>query len=105
MVSVFTQPWRSGADSFVEVVMVEPSLSWTRHRLDESLEREHALPVLLHVDDRPACGGRLIECLVELPDVRVAVVGPLPIAVGVVHEHREAGAGTGGRPLEHLAIA
>ena len=48
--------------------------------------REHRLPVVLHVDDRPALRLGLVERLVELADVRVAVVGEFALGVGVVDD-------------------
>ena len=48
---------------------------------------------------------RLVERLVELADVRLAVVGPLALGVGVVDEEAEARAAAGGGPLQHLQVA
>ena len=48
---------------------------------------------------------RLVERLVELADVRRAVVGPFALGVGVVDEPHEARARSGRGPLEHLLIA
>jgi hypothetical protein len=68
------------------------------------LEREHPLPVRLHVHDRPAPRLGLGEPFLEPADVR-AVVGPLAVGVGVVDVQAEARAGDGGRPLQHLEVA
>src|SRR5262245_13095395 len=53
------------------------------------VEGKDAGPVLLHVHDRPALRERLVERLVELADVRLPVVGPLAVRVGVVHDPHE----------------
>ena len=53
---------------------------------------------------QPFCLG-LVESLVELADVRVAVVGPFALGIRVMHEAHEASAGSRGRPLEHLLVA
>ena len=48
---------------------------------------------------------RFVEALVELADVRLAVVGPFALGVGVVDEEAEARAAAGGGPLQHLQVA
>jgi hypothetical protein len=45
------------------------------------------------------------ESLIELPNGRLPVVGPLALGVGVVHDAHEARAAAGRGPLEHLLIA
>ena len=70
----------------------------------QPLAGENALPVLLHVHDRPALSLGLVECLVEPSDVRGTVVGPLALGVGVVHEAHEARTATRDRPLQHLVV-
>src|SRR5262249_47630585 len=50
---------------------------------------ENALPLRFHVDDRPAFFSRLIQCLVELADGRLAVVRPLAVGIGVMHDAGE----------------
>jgi hypothetical protein len=66
---------------------------------------KHLFPVVFHVHNGPASGGCFVETLVETADVRLAVVGPLAIGVGVVHVETEAGATAGGGPLQHLEVA
>src|SRR5580698_4292503 len=68
-------------------------------------EGEDAPPVVLHIDNRPALCIGLIECLVELPNGRSAIIGPFPSCVVVVDEHREARAVSRGRPLQHLQVS
>src|SRR5262245_12163576 len=76
------------------------------HRLVRLLvEGVDALPVVLHVDERPPLCLALIERLVELADVRGAVVGPFAFRVGVPDDAGKARAGTARRPFEHLLIA
>src|SRR3989304_4679593 len=60
------------------------------------LEWKDTVPVLSHVDDRPAPRLRLVEPLVESADGRLAVVGPLALGGGVVGVGTQAGAGGGG---------
>jgi hypothetical protein len=50
------------------------------------LEGEDASPVVLHIDDCPALCISLIECLVELPDGRGAIIGKFSNCVVVVDE-------------------
>jgi hypothetical protein len=49
--------------------------------------------------------GRFVECLVELADLRIAVVGVFTLGVGVMHKACKAGARAGHRPLQHLQVA
>src|SRR5215212_8957446 len=47
------------------------------------IEREDGLPVPLHVDHGPTVQRRGIECLVEVADLRLAIVGIFPLGIGV----------------------
>ncbi len=62
-------------------------------------------PVVVHVDDGPSPFGGLIERPVEPADVRLAVVRPLAVGVGVVDDEPEPSSRPGGGPLQHLEIA
>src|SRR5258708_30098071 len=79
------------------------STSWSM--LKSFFYRKNRLPILLHVDDRPALRGRLVQRLVELADLRLPVVGVFALGIGVVHEPHEARAIAGRGPLQHLQIA
>lgn len=48
-------------------------------------------PFALHIDDRPVVCLRFLEGFVEPAEVRVAVVGPFAIRVGVMDETEEPG--------------
>jgi hypothetical protein len=52
-----------------------------------------------------AFGLGFVEALVELTDVRLAVVGPFSLGVGVVDIEAEMLAAAGSGPLEHLQVA
>src|SRR5262249_4484067 len=69
------------------------------------LERVDHLPVLLHVDHRPALPGGLVERFVEAPDRGLAVICPLSLPVGVAHDAHESSSITRSGPLEHLLVA
>src|SRR6185295_5157615 len=69
------------------------------------VERKDSLPVGFHADDDPVVRLGLVPGLVELADVRGAVVGELTLGVVVVHDEREALAGAVGGDLQHLQIA
>ena len=65
-----------------------------------------SLPVVLHVDDGPALLRGLVERLVELADVRSAIVGIFALGVGVVDDEAEPRRPCSpGRPLQHLQVA
>src|SRR5450755_35007 len=68
------------------------------------LERKDHAPVLLHVDDGPALGLRLVERLVELADTRLAVIRIFAYGVGVMHQTHEPRTTAGGSPLQHLKV-
>src|SRR6478735_4496834 len=68
-------------------------------------ERENFLPVGLHADDDPVLGFRFVPCLVELADVRVAVVGELALGVVVMHDQRQVAPFAGSGDLQHLQVA
>ena len=51
------------------------------------------LPVAFHVRQNPASRRGLVQAAREPADVRVAVVGPLAIGIGVVHDESESPAG------------
>jgi hypothetical protein len=65
--------------------------------LVSTIEREHLLPVALHAGDGPAAPRRLVERLVEPPDMRVAVIGPFALGNG-----REQGGGPAVPPSRML---
>ena len=67
--------------------------------------REDRGPVALHVDDGPAPCSRLVEGLVELSDVRVSVVVPLPLGIGMADQHAQPRSTAGRGPLQHLQVA
>src|SRR6185503_15127474 len=68
------------------------------------LERVDDLPVALHVHDDPLLRRRLVERLVQLPNVGLTVIAPLARGVRVVDEAHQARAGAGRGPLKHLVI-
>src|SRR6185295_19367483 len=71
-----------------------------------SVEGKDALPVLLHVDDRPLVDGRGVERDVEFPEMRLAVVGIFTFRIGMVDDQAEPRAtGAERRPLQHFEIA
>ena len=63
-----------------------------------------AVPIVLHIDNGPALFPGLVEPLVEAADVRVPVVGPLALRIGVVDVEAEAEPVPGLGPLVHLEI-
>src|SRR3954447_20225372 len=67
-------------------------------------EWEDGFPVILHIDHGPALGLRHFKRHVEATNGRVAVVGPFPLGVGVVHDEREANTAASLGPLEHLQV-
>ncbi len=70
-----------------------------------SLHWEDHLPIFLHAHDCPALGDGFVPSDVELLQFVCAVVRELARGIVVMHEEREARAGAGRRPLEHLEIA
>ena len=66
---------------------------------------EDRLPVRPHVHDGPALITGRVQCGIQPPHVRLAIVGVLPLGVGVMDDQAEAGTFAGGRPLEHLEVA
>src|SRR5688572_18868596 len=66
--------------------------------------REDSLPVVLHIHDRPAPGRGFVQGFVQLADVRLAVVGPFALGVGVMDDQSETRAAPRNGPLEHLQI-
>src|SRR4051812_44726628 len=69
------------------------------------LERENASPILFHVYNSPAFCLPFVERFVKGADVRLAVVGPLAVGIGVMHDAHEARTIARGGPLQHLQIA
>jgi hypothetical protein len=65
-----------------------------------AFEREHNLPIELHVDDGPAFGVGLVERFVELSNVRLSVVSPFAVGIGMMHDADEARAFTCSSPLQ-----
>src|ERR1041385_1264718 len=63
------------------------------------LEREAALPVVAHADDRPPFRLRLVESLVEAADRGVTLVSPFARRVVVSDIHTEVRAGSRAGPL------
>ena len=59
----------------------------------------------LHVDNRPAVDRRGVERLVEVPEMRIAVVGIFALGIGVMHKKAKARRRPPRRPLQHLEIA
>ncbi len=49
-------------------------------------EREHPVPVVLHIHNNPAIGISLVEGLVQLSDVAIPIVGILALSIGMVNE-------------------
>jgi uncharacterized protein YjeT (DUF2065 family) len=70
--------WRSGASDAPALHLL--LCRWINH-----------FPVGLHVDHGPAATGRLVQCLVELTDMRLAIIGKFPLAIGVVNVTLDAG--------------
>src|SRR5262245_26095509 len=81
----------------------ESAKLFTRQLLSGSTE--DLFPLGLHVHDRPSPRSGFVERLVESADRRLPVVRELPLGVSVVDETQESRAGSGGGPLQHLAIA
>src|ERR1700754_2925122 len=105
---------RVAATIFIALVMLLTILAIPLHRAIQfcdrparllRLEREHLLPVLLHVDEGPAFRPGLVPCLVELSDLRWPVVGVFARGVRVVHDAGKARARACRGPLQHLQIA
>src|SRR5262245_40067096 len=69
------------------------------------LEREDPAPIGLHADDDPAVAPRLIQRLVELADLRLAVVHELAPRIVVVDDEHQAGARPCRGHLQHLQVA
>ena len=69
------------------------------------LDRVDYLPVVLHVYDSPLVALHFLERFVKFPNVRLTVIGPLAVGIGVMDEQAEARALAGGRPLQHLQVA
>src|SRR5215468_6747273 len=59
------------------------------------LERKNSLPIGFHARHRPAPPIRLVERFIEPADVGPAVVGPLALGIGVMHQAHETRAATG----------
>src|SRR5262249_10946777 len=75
-----------------------------------AVERKHAIPVVLHADDRPAVLLRLcVELGRERADLTVGQplrgpVGILALVVVVQHQHLQPRACAGAGVLQHLAV-
>ena len=54
---------------------------------------------------RPALGSGFVECLVQFPDMRCAIVGAFTLSVGMMNQAHESRPGSRSRPLQHLVIA
>lgn len=54
---------------------------------------------------RPALGSGFVECLVQFPDMRCAIVRPFTLSVGMMNQAHESRPGSRSRPLQHLVIA
>ena len=69
-------------------------------------ERKYALPVVLHVDHGPALSLGGVERLVQPAHGGIAVVGPFPFGIGVVHNQSKAGKriGRAGRAVKADSI-
>jgi len=78
--------------------------SWRLGLLGVSQGRVNRFPIALHVGDGPVTLLSLVESFIKTSDVRIAVVGPLSIRVGVMDEQAESTAFTGSGPLQHLKI-
>src|SRR5690349_8664 len=65
------------------------------------LECENLLPIVFHADHDPVVRRRRIQSLVELADVRLAVVCELARRVVVVDDEAEPPALAGCRDLQH----
>jgi hypothetical protein len=71
-------------------------------------------PIGLHVDNRPAIYRCSVQCLVQLADVRMAVIGIFALCVGMMHDEAQTTSATKSqarsvtrqsRPLQHFKIA
>src|SRR3954470_17913017 len=62
-------------------VMATPSVLHSGHSSVRLLERKDAFPVSLHVNHGPFVHRRCVQSLVELAEVRLAVVGIFPLPV------------------------
>src|SRR5262245_42322476 len=69
------------------------------------LWRKHGAPVVLHADDRPALGQRLVPALAERLQLVGAIVCVLARRIVVMNEEREAWTTAVPRPLQHLQVA
>src|SRR5262245_29709559 len=72
---------------------------------DSLLNRVDDFPVLLHVHHGPAFLGRRVERLVQPAHKRLAIVGVLADAIGVMDKQAETRAASRRRPLQHFQIA
>jgi hypothetical protein len=59
---------------------------------------------VLHVNNRPALSLGFIEPLIKPPNVRLAIVDPFPLTVGMMHAETESSARTSTGPLEHRQV-
>ena len=67
--------------------------------------RENRSPVPFHVDDGPTLFPRFVQCLVELADLRLPVVGVFALGIGMMDKSHEARPNARSRPLQHFEIA
>ena len=67
--------------------------------------RVNDLPVLLHVDNRPAFRLCFVEAFVEAANAGLSVVGPFALGIRMVDVKREPRPLSGSRPLQHLQVA
>jgi hypothetical protein len=61
--------------------------------------------IVLHVHDNPALRPGFVESFVETANVRITVVGPFALGIGVMDVETEARARASSGPLEHLQVA
>lgn len=69
-------------------------------------KRENTAPVFLHVDNHKSGIGGRIETSLQMPNLRVSVIGILSLGIGMVHKHtkRLSVACSGLCPFEHFEI-
>src|SRR6516164_1945226 len=66
------------------------------------LKLEDTLPIVFHADQCPVALLRCIQCLVEVPKIRLPIVGVFAGGVCMMHDQPKAASARHRRPLQHL---
>src|SRR5580692_5573832 len=72
------------------------SARFAKRVFSPSFKRKDPSPVIPHIDDRPALRVGLIECVIEMTDVRMAIVFPFADRIGVADQQGQPRACTAG---------